>query len=291
MITSIVLAVHLFLCTVLLLLACFGKLRLPRALLPMMILVPFWGVACVLMLAWERRKGQAVPLDYDRLEMTDEIYSAISVGKASEGREMVPVEEALLLDSAQQCREMVLDMLLDDPNRYLSQLKTIGSADDVEVVHYAATVMTEIGKQYESQWQKLNRAYSDHPEDEQALENCCVFLKEYLAAELQQGYARQVLHKRYLELLEIRFARKPQRDWGVELAESLMSSGNFTRAREILDMLTARWPEDGSVWMTVLRYYIRQKQGERIQETISYMEEKNIMLSAHEREMLAFWRN
>ena len=210
MIGVILLAAHILICGAIYIASRTGALKTTSIMMPVVIFIPFWGAACVLMLHFGVLKGERIPLDYDRLEMTDEIYSAIPVSQSDDGRDVVPMEEALLMDSPQQCREMVLDMLLDDPNRYLPQLQKIRSADDVEVVHYATTVMIEISKRYEAQWQKLDQLYRENPGDLQALDNCCSFLKEYLAADLQQCYARQILLNRYIELLETRFARKPE---------------------------------------------------------------------------------
>ena len=291
MIGAIFLAAHILVCAAIYFASRSGALKTTSIVMPVVIFVPFWGAACVLLLHFGVLKGERIPLDYDRLEMTDEIYSAISVSESDDGQDVVPMEEALLIDSPKQCREMILDMLLDNPDRYLSQFQKIRSADDVEVVHYATTVMIEISKRYEAQWQRLDRIFRKDPEDLQALDNCCAFLKEYLATDLQHGYARQILLTRYIELLDIRFTRKPELYYGVELAENLMADGNFTRAKEILDLLVSRWPNNGDAWMGLLRYYIRQKQGDKIQQTIAYIDAHGIALSAHERETIAFWRD
>lgn len=248
----ILLAAHILICAAIWLASRYGALKTTAIVMPIVIFVPFWGAACVLMLHFGVLRGERIPLDYDRLEMTDEIYSAISVSQSDDGQDVVPMEEALLLDSPKQCREMILDMLMDNPERYLPQFQQIRSADDVEAVHYATTIMVEIGKRYEMQWQKLNR---------------------------------------YIELLDTRFARKPELQYGVELAENLMTDGNFTRAGEILEIMASKWPRDGEVWMALLRYYICQQQGDKIQQVIAHIDEQGIALSAHERETVAFWRS
>lgn len=287
----IALAAHILICVGIYIASRRGVLRTTSIVMPVVIFIPFWGAACVLLLHFGVLKCERIPLDYDRLEMTDEIYSAISISQSDDGQDVVPMEEALLLDSPRQCREMILDMLMDNPDRYLPQLQKVRDADDVEVVHYTTTIMIEIGKRYEAQWQKLDKIYRENPEDLQALDNCCAFLKEYLAADLQQGYARQILLTRYIELLETRFEQEPELHFGLELAENLMLDGNFTRAKEILNLLLSKWKHEGEVWMALLRYYIRQKQGDEIQKTIAMIEALNITLSAHERETIAFWKS
>lgn len=287
----ILLAAHVLVCAAIYTASRRGALRTTSIVMPVVIFIPFWGAACVLLLHFGVLKCERIPLDYDRLEMTDEIYSAISISQSDDGQDVVPMEEALLLDSPRQCREMILDMLMEKPDRYLPQFQKIRDADDVEVVHYTTTIMIEISKRYEAQWQRLDRKYTENPGDMQALDNCCAFLKEYLAADLRQGYARQILLTRYIELLETRFHREPELHCGVELAENLMLDGNFARAKEILDLLLSKWKNEGEVWMALLRYYIRQKQGGSIQETIALMDALNITLSAHEREAIAFWKS
>ena len=94
-----------------------------------------------------------------------------------------------------------------------------------------------------------------------------------------------------MELLEPRFEQEPELHYGLALAENLMLDGNFTRAKEILNLLLSKWKHEGEVWMALLRYYIRQKQGDEIRKTIAMIEALNITLSAHERETIAFWKS
>ena len=52
-------------------------------------------------------------------------------------------------------RDLIMNVLNDDPENYIDMLKQARMNDDVEVVHYAITGMVELSKEYESRLQKI----------------------------------------------------------------------------------------------------------------------------------------
>ena len=68
---------------------------------------------------------------------------------------IVPLEEALLINKPGVRRELIMDVLNDDPEEYMDILKQARMNEDVEVVHYAITAMVELSKEYDFRLQKL----------------------------------------------------------------------------------------------------------------------------------------
>ena len=54
----------------------------------------------------------------------------------------------------------------------------------MEVVHYAITAMVELSKEYDYRLQKIEKKYTNDPDDPVVLEEYCDFLKEYLGSNL-----------------------------------------------------------------------------------------------------------
>ena len=94
-----------------------------------------------------------------RLQETTCLQQA-SEPKEESDRNIVPLEEVLLIDEAAMRRDLIMNVLNDDPENYIDMLKQARMNDDVEVVHYAITGMVELSKEYESRLQKIEYRYS-----------------------------------------------------------------------------------------------------------------------------------
>ncbi len=93
----------------------------------------------------------------------DELHRSIRVENREDAASTVPLEEALLLDSAEQRRKLILSVLTDDPVQYYDLLEQARLNDDSEVVHYAATAMAQISKQADAALQRHAARFAADP--------------------------------------------------------------------------------------------------------------------------------
>ena len=140
----------------------------------------------------------------EKLHINEEIHKSILVAD-DEGEDMVvPLEEALLVDSPAQKRKLILSVLTDDPAGYYDLLQQARMDNDSEVVHYASTALSQITKEADLKLQKLEQRYAAAPDDAAVLEEYCNYLESYLkdgfvqgrAAEIQRHQLEQLLKKR-----------------------------------------------------------------------------------------------
>lgn len=128
-------------------------------------------------------RREKTPFRMEPFRVDDELHRSIRVENREDAVATVPLEEALLLDSAEQRRKLILSVLTDDPVQYYDLLEQARLNDDSEVVHYAATAMAQISKQADAALQ-----LADQPKEEQYGLGCRLAkvqleLAEYAAAE------------------------------------------------------------------------------------------------------------
>ena len=97
--------------------------------------------------------------------------------KEESDRNIVPLEEVLLIDEAAMRRDLIMNVLNDDPENYIDMLKQARMNDDVEVVHYAITGMVELSKEYESRLQKIEYRYAKEPEINSLFQSTVIFFR------------------------------------------------------------------------------------------------------------------
>ena len=291
----VLLAVHLAVCGGIWLLAWAKVLEVEGYFAPVMLLVPLWGPLCVLLLHTSNRLtgGCLREQTLEKLHINEEIHKSILVAD-DEGEDMVvPLEEALLVDSPAQKRKLILSVLTDDPAGYYDLLQQARMDNDSEVVHYASTALSQITKEADLKLQKLEQRYAAAPDDAAVLEEYCDYLESYLkdgfvqgrAAEIQSHQLEQLLKKR-LENLDGRCSCTLE----CRLADVQLSLAEYDRAEKTLEELTARWPQREAPWVLCLRLAAALRDGEAIQKTLGQIKEKEVYLSAKGREIVRFWQ-
>ena len=184
----VLVAVHIICCILIWLGIRSHLLKVKSYLMPVAFFVPVWGMLCILILHFQilihADKSKSVGME--KLQIDNEIFKTIPVENDDEQKEIIPLEEALLINDPKVRRNMMMDILNSNPEEYLELLNRARMNEDVEVVHYAATAMAELSKQYDFELQKREMRYSANTEDAEILDDYCSYLKFYM----EQGMAK-----------------------------------------------------------------------------------------------------
>ncbi len=266
-------------------------LKVKKYLMALVIFVPFWGVLCVLLLQLQvlTKTGNRVDPGVERLRVNEEIYKNMFHSVSETDKKVVPLEEALLINDPQVRRELIMDVLNDDPKEYMDLLKQARMNEDVEVVHYAITAMVEMSKEYDFQLQKLEVMYENSPDNPEILEKYCDFLEEYLNQGILEAQMEKMQRERYIRLLSQKMTVKPTLHTCVCLFQNLMQTGDYVQAKKVLDRMDQKWHRKEEFWLSQIQYLADRKKGQELQECLRKMKEEHIYLSSKSKEALAFW--
>lgn len=288
----ILLLVHLVCCAVLWGISRSGKLDVRGYFLPFMVLLPLWGPLCIVLLYVRSALTHAAvaPPDLEKLRINEELHRSILV----EGRDAigmtVPLEEALIVNSTEQRRKLILSVLNDDPLPYYDLLQQARLNEDSEVVHYAATAMAQISKQADLTLQQHEARYAAAPQDKQVLAAYCDYLQQYLDSGLVQGRAAEIQRRQLVQLLQKQLESGMEYRLGCRLARAQLALSDFDAADATLRELTRRWPQREAPWLLLVRSAAARRDGTALQNTLRAIAENHVYLSAQGRETLRFWQ-
>ena len=197
------LVIHLMICILIWFGIRTGLLKVKMYMLPVAVFVPLWGPVCVLLIHLQLFSGtdQVKTVGVEKLRVNEEIYKNMFQVREENDRDVVPLEEALVLNDPARRRELIMNILNDDPGEYVELLKLARMNEDVEVVHYAITAMVELSKEYDYRLQKTEKKYMAAPDDPAILEEYCDFLKEYLSQGFMEKQMEQIQRNQYTQLL------------------------------------------------------------------------------------------
>src|SRR5699024_3027342 len=113
-----------------------------------------------------------------------------------------PLEEALSVNDAKTRRQLMLEILHQNPGAYVELLQQARMDDDIEVTHYASTAMMELQRDFEINLQRAEQEYEKQPDQPEKLDRCLYCLRKYIDSGLIEESILFVYRTRYAELLQ-----------------------------------------------------------------------------------------
>lgn len=270
-----------------------GALKVHEYMFIVVVLIPFWGILTVWLLHTKiflKKDGQK-NIDVEKMKLDSEIYKSLKVEDRNNTDRIIPMEEALIINSPKERRELIMDILNDNPGEYIEFLQRAGNNDDTEVVHYAVTAMVEISKENDFRLQQLEKEYAQNPDDFEILCEYCEFLWSSLEQNLTQGQAQIVSRNLFDELTRKKLQTSKTIEDYKRLIKNGMKLGNYTRAGEDIDAMDKDFHESEELIMLRLQYFASLGRGKDIKLLLDEIEREHIYLSTPAKEAIAFWKN
>ena len=231
--TLVLLLLHLLVCLVLWLLIRCGILDIKGYFFPVILLVPIWGPLCVLILHTNRALfgDDLLEKTLEKMHINEEIHRSILVPGNADEEQVIPLEEALLVNNPLQKRQLILSVLTEAPTSYYHLLQQARLNNDSEVVHYASTALAQISKEADLTLQQHEQQYASDPDDPDILCSYCDYLESYIESGYVQGRAAEIQQRQLERLLNM-----------IPPARPLTHFPNAGRREKSLGCSSCEWP-------------------------------------------------
>lgn len=296
MITSFCVFLDLALCMHSFILLKTKRMQLPLFYIVFPIALPFLGYILLWGLNRSVQKDESdlslVQGDFEEWFDVDDTHKMSRVESAYDHvEEIIPLEEALVLQDKEVSRWMLMEIVSRAPAKFIDLLFLARQDEDTEVVHYATTLIAEISRQYDIRLQTLDKKHQENPSDYRTLAEYCAVLAAYLQKNLVTKRMEEVLRKDYSHLLEKKLQQKEQLSDYVKLIENELLLKRYESVEKYLNTISQKWPQQEEIYMLYLRYYFETRQGERLEELVEAIKNGSIYISKANRERLAFWQS
>ena len=265
------LIVHIILCILIYILMRLSVLKADKAFMPLICLVPVWGMAGAVILEFRSRGKRQIneEVGIEKLKINDEIYRSIIMEEDPVEDRVVPLEEALLINDSITRRELMMEVMYGNPDDYVTQLKEARMNDDTEVVHYAVTALAELQKEYDRYVRLLNR---------------------YLESGIAEGNDLDIKLRSYSEMLERKIKKAPERIMlRKEKARTDLKIGEYEAAYEQIRYMMDRWDQSETGYLLMLQYYSATGNRRGIDRTLDLIKRKKVYLTPQGRRTIGFW--
>ncbi len=270
-----------------------GVLKVHKYMFFVVLCLPFWGSLAVLFLHFGIlfKQNETLNIDVEKMKLDSLLYKGVAVEENKKDDTIVPIEEALIINSPMERRKIIMDVLNDNPKEYVEFLKKAGNNDDSEVVHYAVTAMVEISKDNDYMLQNLETEYVKNPDDLAVLTRYSNFLWEVLQQDLMSGQVAILNRNLYSELVSKKLSMEENLEDYMRYFENEFELGNYTVAGEIIQKADTLYSDCEELIPLKLKYYSRLGKGDKIKELIGDIQNKKMFVSRRVKEAIAFWKD
>lgn len=289
----ILLIIHILLCVFTFVGTHSNFLKVHKYMFFVVLCLPFWGFAAVMFLHFQVvfKRDDTIAVGVQKMKLDSVLYKGIDVEESKNDDSLVAIEEALIINSEKERREIIMDVLNDNPEEYVEFLQKAGNNEDPEVVHYAVTAMVEISKENDYTLQKLEKEYSKNPDDIKTLTVYCDFLWNVLKQNLLSGQVEIMNRNLYSQLVSKKLKSIESSVDYIRYFENEFALGNYTTAGTILSKADELYGDYEEIILLKLKYYSQLEQGDKIKELIKEIQSGKRFVSRRVKEAIAFWKD
>lgn len=293
----VLVGVHLLVCLAVLALMRADVLKARPTSLPVVVAVPVFGLVALVVYEMRLRDKDAVceQFELEELRVNDAIHRSILMEQSTVGEQVVPLQEALLLNDAAMRRELIMDVLYEGAESQPHVLRAARSNDDVEVVHYATTALVELQKTYDERIAAARAAYEADPDDAALAAEFAQVVGDYIDSGLLEGTMLVSVRAEYARVLDALVSLLPAGsraalDANIKAFENALARGDGDTMDRCARQVVEGWPNREEGYL--MRLHIAVGAGDRagVDAALDELCSGEVRLSAHGRHEVAFWR-
>lgn len=268
-----------------------GRSHLRKEQILPIFFVPIFGPVTAIVVEmlniWNKQGSK--PVDLEPLTLGNDILW-VSLKSFHENADIVPLEEAILINDVKVRRRFMLETLYTDPLKYLDVLNIAKYNDDVETSHYATTTIAKAQKDFQLSIQKLAVEAENRPDDPELLDEYIETLEKYIDSGLLEVHLLKNMRIVYSKVLDQRLSiEKKNKDIIIKKIRNCIALAEFNKAFELGNSLIINWPMDEDSWIESIRICVDGHDGIKLQDLLLNMKDQKINWTRDGREQVGAW--
>ncbi|EFM10541.1 conserved hypothetical protein [Paenibacillus curdlanolyticus YK9] len=220
-------------------------------------------------------------------DIRERIYQQVDVQKETN---IVPMEEALVVNDHMTRRRLLLDMLKGDIDEYGSLLEQAVNNEDTETSHYAVSAVLEMKRKLQVKLQQAAVEYDRQPDNLESAAKYAGALGRLIAGGFMDIRTKRGYLSSYTTVLDkIMSAGIYDETMFANKIDCEMELGQYERAIEDCDKFREVYPNSEQAYLSSLRVYYELKRRERFFGLLEELKALPIRLSHDTQSVLQYW--
>ncbi|WP_239617862.1 hypothetical protein [Cohnella mopanensis] len=235
-------------------------------------------------------------------ELPDNRFHELINGFEQEGRylgrpdvaketNLVPLEEALVVNDLATRRRILLDVLKEDiDEKYIPMLEQAVNNEDTETSHYAVTAVIEIKRKLLLSIQKWSVQYENNNSDLNVLLSYSQAVKKYMVSGFMDNRMQLTYRLTYVKLLDqLIHSEICSPALFMEKINTEIDLGHLDEALNVSRLFLERFPESEEAYLTALKVYYLLKMKELFSQTLEALKQSKIRVSNYGLNTIRYW--
>jgi hypothetical protein len=262
----------------------------PANILPTLC-IPFFGVLSALiadLVNLPIKNGEG-PDSIGKLSHSEDVYWK-SIEKREEAQNIVPLEEALIINDRETRKKLILEVLLDDPMKNIDILLIARENNDVDTAHYANTTISKIQRGFQLQVQQLAVEHEADPDNIDLLNRYIETLENFIESGLSEAFLLKRQRVIFADLLDKKISLDGwDKETLLKKIRNCLALKDINAAVEANEILIKNFPDDEQSWISALQISVAGHDSMRLEETINEINRRNIDWSLPGKEQISTW--
>ncbi|WP_432357132.1 hypothetical protein [Sporosarcina sp. UB5] len=227
-------------------------------------------------------------LDEDILVKEEDSYEKVNKRKEID---VVPIEEALLVNDHATRRRIMIDILKDDATRYMNVVKVAVENEDTETSHYAVSAIIEVNRKLALKIRHLSNEYARDPNN---IEVACDYrdaLKKYMDSGFMDENTLRHYRNNYIEVLWTIISKKDG-DTEIDYEEKMLceiESGDYAEAEKTGLAYLHRYPDREGPYLYMIQLYYTINSPAALQRMIQAVKNSKVILTNRGINVVRYW--
>lgn len=205
-------------------------------------------------------------IDLAAITFSKERVDIVDRPDMEEEMNLVPLEEAIMIDDKDSLRQLLLTVLRGDVSKSINAVSKALNSSDSEASHYAASAIMDVTAEFQNTIQKFQAQLESSPKDREVNQ---LFI-EYLIRMLNAGFLSELELKTYVFLLQHTCESAYQNNKDIlkatyygSLVNLLSKIGELQLAVTWVERFQEDYPDHIEMYYCVLHFYFETKEKEK----------------------------
>ncbi|MCZ8518248.1 MULTISPECIES: hypothetical protein [Paenibacillus] len=203
---------------------------------------------------------------------------------------VIPLEEALLVNDTTTRRRIVIDLLKQDSLEYLEVLRMAVGNEDTETSHYAVSAIMEIKRKLTLSLQKLSVQYERNKGDAHLLRSYADVLRNYMRSGLLDERTLLKYKHTYTrvlgELLEL--SSDAYEAYG-EKVNTDLELRQYETAEHTARLFITSFPRDEEAYLALIKVYFTMRSMDQLKSALEELKRSPVRLTSRALGVVRFW--
>lgn len=230
------------------------------------------------------------PVDLTDVVFSKERIKAVTHAEVERERNMVPLEEAIEITDEKELRNLMMNVVRGDIDKYLASISLALNSEDTEAAHYAASVLQDALNDFRMNVEKQRQLVLQGGEEQKLIAEDLI---EYMNQVLEQRVFTDLEQHTYVEIMddicEIYYNGQPgemNNSQYEAISMRLLEISDYDKCKKWCERARYHYPNTLSTYTCQLKLYFTNGQKQRFFEVIEELKQSAVVIDNETLELI-----